>query len=180
MESHGSIPETAEHPKYALESRRLDSFYDWPKQIKQKPDQLADAGLFYSGSSDRVICFSCGGGISQWEEDDDVWDEHGFHYEKCKYVLLCKGENFFEQIIERKARARMAARESQKPEMAVKPNDETLDENSKECKICLVNELNTVFIPCGHIAACGKCASSLKECPICRQIIKEVLRIYFS
>lgn len=109
MESDGSIPETAEYPKFVLESNRLDSFYDWPKQIKQKPDQLADAGLFYSGSGDRVICFSCGGGISQWEEDDNVWDEHGFHYEKCKYVLLCKGENFFEQIIERKARARIAA-----------------------------------------------------------------------
>lgn len=43
-------------------------------------DSLSDAGFFYlcddSGSGDRVVCFWCSGGLHNWRESDDPWEEH--------------------------------------------------------------------------------------------------------
>lgn len=38
---------------------------------------------------------------------------------------------------------------------------------------------NTVFIPCDHVVACGKCASTFRNCPMCRKEIGNIIRIYF-
>jgi len=35
-----------DHPEYAIESVRLRSFTDWPRTMKQKPEQLSEAGFF--------------------------------------------------------------------------------------------------------------------------------------
>lgn len=40
------------------------------------------------------------------------------------------------------------------------------------CKICSENRVTTAFLPCGHLAACVKCAPALKKCPICRTVIR--------
>lgn len=70
-----------EFPEYAIEMDRLQSFNEWPKSMKQKPEQLSDAGFFYTQKGDRVICFSCGGGLREWEEDDDdPWEQHALWY----------------------------------------------------------------------------------------------------
>jgi len=39
------------------------------------------------------------------------------------------------------------------------------------CKICLVEEVSIVFLPCGHIVACAQCASALRRCTVCRKPI---------
>lgn len=36
------------------------------------------------------------------------------------------------------------------------------------CKICLNQQMNVVFIPCGHIFACLECSALLDLCPVCR------------
>ncbi|XP_071492028.1 E3 ubiquitin-protein ligase XIAP-like [Diadema antillarum] len=46
------------------------------------------------------------------------------------------------------------------------------------CKICLDNELDTVFFPCKHLATCHSCASRVKECPMCRQPILQSFQVY--
>lgn len=91
-----------EHPEYAVEANRLKSFEDWPKAMKQKPQQLSDAGFFYTGKGDRVACFSCGGGLKDWEQSDDPWEQHGMWYEKCEYVKLVKGTQFINKLEEKK------------------------------------------------------------------------------
>jgi len=50
------------------------------------------------------------------------------------------------------------------------------------CKICFEKPINTVIIPCGHLCSCSSCVPSIKSnlCPICRQNIKEIIRIYHS
>ena len=35
----------------------------WPHHILATPNELADAGFFYLGESDRVKCFYCNGGL---------------------------------------------------------------------------------------------------------------------
>lgn len=57
-------------------------------------------------------------------------------------------------------------------------NDETKTNDTRLCKICFVNEYNTVFLPCGHILACAKCAATQKDCPLCRKRFKSIHRIF--
>lgn len=35
------------------------------------------------------------------------------------------------------------------------------------CKICFDKVIDSVFVPCGHVAACMCCAEKLERCPIC-------------
>lgn len=48
------------------------------------------------------------------------------------------------------------------------------------CKICLDQELGVVMLPCAHLVACITCASSLPDCPLCRQTIKATVRTFLS
>lgn len=184
----GSIVDTAAYPEYVLESERLRSFHDWPTQLKQKPVQLTVAGFFYSGLADRVICFSCGGCLRQWEEHDDVWVEHAYFYNECKYLQLQKGYGFYQSTLERKLKTitekYVDPGRNEDEASSDKPNEQSnVDDESKErtneCQICYTKEFNAVFIPCGHIISCIECASPLKDCPLCRIKIDDIVRVYF-
>ena len=50
----------------------------------------------------------------------------------------------------------------------------------KRCKICLDNDSEIVFRPCGHFASCNTCAISLKNCPMCRKEIASCFRVYIA
>ena len=41
---------------------------------------------------------------------------------------------------------------------------------SEECKICYDKAIDSVFVPCGHVAACMSCAAGLEVCPICKAV----------
>ena len=41
---------------------------------------------------------------------------------------------------------------------------------SEECKICYDKVIDSVFVPCGHVAACITCADKLEACPICQVV----------
>jgi baculoviral IAP repeat-containing protein 7/8 len=65
-------------------------------------------------------------------------------------------------------------------EVLEKSDEEEEKKDSKLCKICYSDEYNTIFLPCGHVIACAKCASSVTKCPACRQPFENVMRVYFS
>ncbi|KAL3511618.1 hypothetical protein ACH5RR_024335 [Cinchona calisaya] len=51
------------------------------------------------------------------------------------------------------------------------------------CVICLMRRRRSAFVPCGHLVCCQSCASSVKrglspKCPVCRQAIRDLMRIY--
>lgn len=53
------------------------------------------------------------------------------------------------------------------------------------CVICLMRRRRSVFIPCGHLVCCQGCAISvegevLPKCPVCRQEIRDSVRIFES
>ena len=62
-----------------------------------------------------------------------------------------------------------------------------LDENKKlreerTCKVCLDNDVNTVFRPCGHLVSCAACAAQLLMqssplCPVCRFCVRDTIRV---
>lgn len=49
------------------------------------------------------------------------------------------------------------------------------------CKICLNNQCNMVFIPCGHIVTCSDCYNNLREnkCPVCMHNIENKQDLFF-
>ncbi|KAM7480614.1 hypothetical protein LguiA_028827 [Lonicera macranthoides] len=53
------------------------------------------------------------------------------------------------------------------------------------CVICLMRRRRSAFIPCGHMVCCQRCALSVErelapKCPVCRQAIRNSVRIYDS
>lgn len=91
-----------EYPNYAIEAKRLESYEDWPKFMKQKPKELSDAGFFYTGKSDRVKCFSCGGGLKDWVAEDEPWEQHAMWYSNCEYLKLMKDEAYIAECLAKK------------------------------------------------------------------------------
>ena len=46
------------------------------------------------------------------------------------------------------------------------------------CSICWEEERDCLIIPCRHNVTCLKCVKSVKNCPICRTPIEDLLRIF--
>lgn len=181
----------AQFPAYKLEAARLRTYNDWPKALKQTPEQLSDAGFFYTKISDRVVCFNCGMGLRSWDDEDAPWEEHAKYSPNCEYLILVKGRAFVDEVLRKCLEIESKPVEATKstPVAHSRENEgengkccDRFEEKLREwrlCKICFTNEYNTVFVPCGHIISCAKCASSLNECPTCRNPFKEILRVYF-
>ena len=58
--------------------------------------------------------------------------------------------------------------------------EEEINSTKNICKICLEKEVNRLFLPCRHLAACEQCAILLKSCHICRSLITSVVNISYS
>ena len=48
------------------------------------------------------------------------------------------------------------------------------------CRICYDREANIVFLPCGHLATCGNCASAFRDCPVCRAPIQHAVKTFMA
>lgn len=46
------------------------------------------------------------------------------------------------------------------------------------CKICMDRLIDCVLVECGHMCSCVKCGKLLSECPICRQYVVRVIRVF--
>ncbi len=169
-----------EFPDMAVEAKRIESYSDWPKTIKQRPQQLSDAGFFYTGKGDRVQCFSCGGGLKDWEENDDPWEQHGMWYGQCEYLKLVKDSDFIERMAKKVEELSHSSIYTSEKVEKEKEDEKEKERDSKLCKICYINNYNIIFIPCAHVVACAKCASSVEKCPLCRQPFTSLMKVYFS
>lgn len=52
------------------------------------------------------------------------------------------------------------------------------NENDNFCIICMKEPVNCTILECGHTGTCFTCSEELKECPICRQAVTRVIRIF--
>ena len=71
---------------FAIEKNRKKSFELWPKCHIIQPDELVDAGCYYTGKSDRVKCYRCGGVLCDWEAGDDAIEKHRLLYPNCSFA----------------------------------------------------------------------------------------------
>lgn len=67
---------TPKKPKFSSLDSRLRTYVNWPIPDIQKPDALAQAGLYYQNVEDQVRCFHCNIGLRSWQREDDPWFEH--------------------------------------------------------------------------------------------------------
>ena len=64
--------------------------------------------------------------------------------------------------------------------MTTPPASTPRPEDERICVVCLENPSNTVLLPCGHANFCAGCAAEVHRdcCPLCRQRVTGVHRIY--
>ncbi|NXE20579.1 BIR7B protein, partial [Ardeotis kori] len=173
-----ALPNEPEYPEMVTEEMRLSTFQNWPQYTDMRPEQLARAGFFYTGHDDVVTCFYCDGGMRNWSFGDDPWREHAKWYPECEFLLRSRGREFVSSVQDLgffffflfgKDESGMSAEEQLR----------RLQEE-RMCKVCMDRDVSVVFVPCGHLVACGECASNLRLCPICRAVIRGSVRTFMS
>ncbi|KAI8512064.1 Protein DETOXIFICATION 47, chloroplastic [Branchiostoma belcheri] len=86
-------------PGFADEDNRLSTFHNWPGYYPMSPLRLVRAGFLYTYVADQVRCFWCEGGLKDWQQDDDPWEEHARWYgPECGYVIMNKGMDYIRDI----------------------------------------------------------------------------------
>ncbi|XP_066999488.1 death-associated inhibitor of apoptosis 1 [Anabrus simplex] len=192
------------YTKYSSIEGRLRSYENiWPVSMKQRPDKLSEAGFFYTGKGDQTVCFHCGGALKDWKNGDDPFVEHALWYPKCTYIVQLKGKEFVDKISGEKE-ALIAAKEANDIEVpselkeavqihhpeekessplaphSVEDTASKVVHEERLCKICYQEEMGVVFLPCGHLVACVKCALSLNTCAVCRKPVSATVRTFLS
>ena len=66
---------------------RLSTFSDWPNTAKVAAADLARAGFFYTGGTDRVQCAFCRGYLRNWVDGDTPEGEHRRHFPDCPFII---------------------------------------------------------------------------------------------
>jgi len=72
---------------YTDESKRLKSFFTWPRDIEQQPMALVKAGFFYTGKKDIVQCCMCHLIIGGWRRGERPMQEHQIKRSTCPFLL---------------------------------------------------------------------------------------------
>jgi baculoviral IAP repeat-containing protein 7/8 len=154
------------HREYVEKSSRLKSFEEWPKYIKQRPEELAEAGFYYVGIGDRTRCFYCSIEIKDWAPEDTAWEEHARWLDKCAYLRLMKSDDFIKR---NKNNAIInISKKNGNTKLTYKKESNQCDDRIL-CKICYSNEINCLMC-CGHVC-CSECLFNITICPICRKSI---------
>ena len=78
------------YPAFALSNQRLATFRHWPKFLSTRPEDLTEAGLFYTGVGDQCCCFFCGIVLSAWSSYDQPLVDHRKYAKDCGYLNICK------------------------------------------------------------------------------------------
>jgi len=80
----------------------------------------------------------------------------------------------------------MKALEKKKAEVAVlkmkeqQENGKIEVEEDNFCKICFEKPMDSVIIPCGHVCICMDCSKGLVLCPMCRNQIVQIIKMFKS
>ncbi|XP_078615353.1 baculoviral IAP repeat-containing protein 2-like [Branchiostoma floridae x Branchiostoma japonicum] len=150
------------------ESKRLKTFADWPRPSPVKPKDLAAAGFFYTGKDANAQCFICGNVMSHWKEGDNPVLKHFYNFPDCDFAMGYGVGNV------------PASSESQQDKIPTQESELERLREERMCKICMEEEMEIVFVPCGHFAVCQNCSASLHHCPMCRKNIDGTVRAYMS
>ncbi|KAL8565875.1 hypothetical protein ACOMHN_059455 [Nucella lapillus] len=192
MGGTGDVDHRPRHGQFGTPPMRLESFHQgWPVGHTHSAGSLADAGFFYAGYGDSVLCYSCGIGARHWLRTDDPWIEHARLQATCVFVKTIQGQHFIDvarEMTRRKqcptyrqvrleANCRQQAAEGADGAEASgwrtpsRDNDDAAVELL--CKFCFRRERTHMMTPCGHVAVCEQCSWPLLSCPLCHTLVQE-------
>lgn len=72
------------------------------------------------------------------------------------------------------------------PEPVAAAPDEGPQSALPQCKICMSADVDALLVPCHHALLCEPCAARIqgpaarRRCPVCREPVRSVQRIYLS
>ena len=94
------------NPHMTTFEQRLLTFEEnavnWQRNnIRATMRDMANAGLYYLGTRDRVKCWYCNGGLQNWALYDNPWFEHAKWFPTCEFVLRNKGPEYVEAVSSR-------------------------------------------------------------------------------
>ncbi|XP_060831133.1 baculoviral IAP repeat-containing protein 3-like [Bombus pascuorum] len=182
--------------KYHTYESRLGTFATWPN-THIKSEELADAGFYFNGVNDTVVCHHCGIAMDNWSPGEDPWNRHAISSPGCCYTIKARGleyiknvtgQDFYETLTEARIETTVGNHErshdeNETDEMTLVEKCAALEQENQEledarsCKVCMRREATIAFLPCGHLATCNYCAPAFLKCIICREEVKAVVRI---
>lgn len=170
------------YPRYRGTTERLNSYSAWPSQMVQRPEDLVEAGFFYTGHGDCTTCYQCGLEVSQWETEDTPWGEHLRWMKRfntrCQYMDFIKGKSFYDDYTESTTPLPEESDLQDNEHSSSSNVRPQTSESDPACVICLTKKLDVLFLPCAHIATCKECGLQLDKCPICRRALNAVMVVY--
>ena len=102
-------------------------------------------------------------------EEQATRDEEGLRYIACRYErqVYCKAKSF--EQYKCKIRAKLT-------ELCI------IKQTQLRCVVCMGRNSTHIVVPCGHHCICAQCSSNIKarqqSCPICRQTIDSIIKVY--
>ncbi|PVD28235.1 hypothetical protein C0Q70_10822 [Pomacea canaliculata] len=98
----GSRPEDREQrpkrPDLAVTTSRISTFSLWPHKDSHPPEEMAEAGFYYTGHDDLARCFFCKGGLKTWSPELRPWVQHAQWFPKCPFVLQAQGSEYVQAV----------------------------------------------------------------------------------
>jgi baculoviral IAP repeat-containing protein 7/8 len=181
---------------------RAETFRGWNGDLSAS--DMYEAGFIYRNLRDQVQCVYCTIVIEGWKWYHSAILEHRSHSPSCSFVV----ENAANMIMDN-GRAGLFMNPSVTIEPTLESSSEwnselTLDEETTEpstngeeessnneeatssatdtslCKICYINEMCILFLPCAHLLSCSSCAKRVRFCALCREPIQQTIRAFIS
>lgn len=145
-----------------------------------KPEPIASLVLSHqdlSGIADPVLCKIC------------YKDKMEVAFIPCGHVIACIQcaitldqcaicRNPFNMVMRVYIYSEQDKRKDQVPPCSSSQSKDDEPPELMLCKICHIEEMEAAFIPCKHVSACVKCATDMKECPICSKEIFATMQVY--
>jgi Inhibitor of Apoptosis domain/Zinc finger, C3HC4 type (RING finger) len=170
-----------------FESNRVLTFTNWPIPWLSALT-MARSGFFYTGVGDQCECGFCGGVVASWPRNMTPMEVHSRDFPMCPFILgdrsattisddddvISQPDSHQESLASLSLGTyylhNSSTQLNQRP--ITQPNQALL------CKICLCNELTTLFKPCNHLIVCDECSPRFNSCPVCRENINEKQRVF--
>lgn len=94
-------------PKFPMykELAQRKATYDgyWPNQLPIAAAELIINGFFYTRVADRVICYNCGGGLYNLQQNDNIFIIHYRNFPDCENIIRDNTKKFRNDSIQKNA-----------------------------------------------------------------------------
>jgi hypothetical protein len=143
----------------ATEVARYRSYNGCYPALRMDLIKLVRAGFFYAGQGDLVHCFSCGGGLEDWELHMCPWMEHAKFYPECHHLKNVRGALFVDNTQQR-------FNEEIRYLIPAVPRSVQPARLPLTCYGC-GNRAEVLMFMCFHYCACTSCVKEMTSCPKC-------------